>query len=399
MSNIILNEQQEIVCSKIVNDVKNGRMVNEFTGGPGTGKSVVLMECFRRLRYSPSEILPMAYTGQAAIVMRTKGFQNARSAHSSIYNLDKSTRQNNGSIIMDTHYNIPEENISFTPKTNLNGIKIIAIDEGYQIPLGMRKDIERFNLPIIVTGDKDQLPPVKAQPAYLTGDDVLRLTQLMRQHENDPIVYLSKRANKGEPIHVGQYGHNVLVISEDDVSDQMMRMSNVILCGTNKSRDYLNKYVRHNIFNIKSNLPVYGDRMICRKNNWDIELNGISLANGLIGTVSNSPSVLNFDGKKYNIDFKPDLLGSSFRNINCDFEYLNCSIENKAYAKSNKYNNSEKFEYAYALTVHLTQGAEFPCGMYFEDAMGGGIKNKIDYTAITRFKNQFIFVKRKRRYY
>lgn len=399
MSSIILNEQQEQICSKIVNDVKNGRLINEFDGEPGTGKSVVLMECFRRLNYSPSEILPMAYTGQAAIVMRTKGFYNARSAHSSIYNLEKINKKNNGSIIMDTHYNIPEEGIVFSPKTHLGGIKAIAIDEGYQIPLGMKADIEKFNLPIIVTGDRHQLPPVKAKPAYLTGDDIPHLSQLMRQHENDPIIYLSRRAKNNLPIHTGMYGSNVLVISEEDVTDLMLQKSNIILCGTNKSREELNRYIRSNIYNIKSNLPVFGDRMICRKNNWDIELEGISLANGLVGTVTNSPSVLNFNGKKYDIDFKPDLMPRSFRNIHCDYEYLTSSPENKQYAKSNKYNNNEKFEYAYALTVHLSQGAEFNGGMYFEDAMGGGIKNQIDYTAITRFKQFLIYVKRKRRYY
>ena len=82
---------------------------------PGTGKSVVLNEIQCRLIsqgiIQPSEVLAMAYTGQAAIVMRTKGFPNARSIHSSIYTPEYLVKVENGMTVMNTAYNAPEINI------------------------------------------------------------------------------------------------------------------------------------------------------------------------------------------------------------------------------------------------------------------------------------------------
>ena len=160
------NRGQENIINQGVSFLKHrNRQVFEFDGLAGTGKSYTLIEILRRAGYGANEILPMAYTGSAAIVMRTKGFYNATTLHSGLFKLDHSVKydKENNNVLMNTYYNSPESEDVFVVKDNLDPmIKVIVIDEGYMVPLEMRPYIEKFGLPIIVTGDKGQLPPINS---------------------------------------------------------------------------------------------------------------------------------------------------------------------------------------------------------------------------------------------
>ena len=388
-----LNENQERIVNEALNNIKYGyHQVFEFSGEAGTGKSVVLYEIARRSGFAMDEILPMAYTGQASIIMRTKGFPNATTIHSGLFQVEEVL--DTSSTNFNTYFNVPEMKLRFVPKKDLGRIKAIFIDEGYMTPLSMKSTIESYGLPIIVGGDSGQLGPVKDKPAFLTDPNVPTLTQLMRQSEHDPIVYLARRARRGLPINTGLYGNKVLVIEERDVTDNMLQHANMILCGKNKTREALNDHIRHDIYNIKSTLPVFGERVICRKNNHFNIINGINLANGLMGNVVSIPDVTKFDGKTFTIDFLPDLLDVPFKNLICDYEYYSTKIEDRKY---NKYARGEQFEFAYAITTHLSQGAEAQNGIYFEEYMPQDMQNRLNYVGITRFKNFLIYVKPNRK--
>jgi ATP-dependent exoDNAse (exonuclease V) alpha subunit len=97
--------------------------------------------------------------------------------------------------------------------------------------------------------------------------------------------------------------------------------------------------------------------------------------------------------------FLPDLLNQEFINIPVDYEYLLSDLDRRAQIKNSKYNHGNLFEYAYALTTHLAQGAEYPCGIYYEEFLRPNIQNQLNYTGITRFKEFLIYAKRKRRFY
>lgn len=398
---IVYNKQQEEIINMGVNFILNSpEQVFEYDGEAGTGKSFILFEIFRRAGLKMRDIMPMAYTGQAAIVMRTKGFTKAATIHSSIYEIKEEPVIDTETQLdkINTHFNTPMVREVFVPKEKLpDNIKLLVIDEGYMVPERMKPELEKYGIKIIVTGDRGQLPPVNSAPAYLYRDDIPHLTELMRQNENDGIVYIARRARNGLPIHCGQYG-NVLIIEESDLTDRMIMASDIVLCGTNKKRDYFNNYIRSNILDIHDTLPVYGDRMICRKNNWNIEIDGISLANGLVGTVTMPPDVGHFDNKQYLMDFMPDLTTNSFHNICCDYEYLIADTEEKHKIKNDKFQRGELFEYAYSSTTHLCQGSEYNGGIYLEEYMGN-IQNNLNYTGITRFKNWMIYVKKSRKYY
>ena len=44
---------------------------------------------------------------------------------------------------------------------------------------------------LVLVGDANQLPPIGGDPAFLTGEGVMRLTQIMRQQENNPKPFFS----------------------------------------------------------------------------------------------------------------------------------------------------------------------------------------------------------------
>ena len=399
---MVLNQQQAtIVQMAIDSTLHSSEQVFEFTGDAGTGKSVVLNAIREGLGLGQNEILALAPTGQAAIVMRTKGFPFARSIHSALFHFEEQVMyDSSGNVIMDPYYNVPKMRREFVPKKSIDkNIKVMFIDEGRMVADYLKPVLLQHGIKLIVAGDKNQLGPVKAQPAFICSDNIPRLTELVRQSANDPIVYLAHKALRGEYIPVGLYGNNVLVIEEKDLNDGFLANADIVICGTNKTRDAMNRHIREDIKGIHSELPVYGDRMICRKNNWGEELDGISLANGLVGTVVSSPDMTCFDGKTYHISFKPDLLSNAFGNLTCDYQYLRATPPEREVIKNYHYYNGNKFEYAYCSTTHLAQGSEYANGVYIEEPFAGPNHNNLLYTGITRFKRNLVFVTRPRKNY
>ena len=57
------------------------------------------------------------------------------------------------------------------------------------------------------------------------------------------------------------------------------------------------------------------------------------------------------------------------------------------------YNPSfNKFDFAYAITVHSSQGSQFSSGIYLEEEDYNANNINIKYTAITRFVNRCIYI-------
>jgi exodeoxyribonuclease-5 len=274
----------------------------------------------------------------------------------------------------------------------------MIIDEGYMVPDYMKSTILKHGVKVLVCGDSGQLDPIGGQPAFLTGYNIHHLTEIMRQNLDNPIVYLAHRARYGEAINTGLYGNRALVIDEDELSNNMIANLGNIICGTNKTRDYFNQKTK-DILHIDSLLPMYGERIICRENDWNREQDGIALANGLSGVVSSPKGINSFNGKTFDIDFLPDLLTDSFIDVPVNYEYMISPYDIRQQIKDNKYREGELFEFAYAKTTHLAQGAEYPSGIYYEEFLRSNIQNKLNYTGISRFRDYMIYVKKKRKFY
>lgn len=396
---IQLNQGQKTVVEEAVKWFKSGtEQVFQYSGGAGTGKTTVLNAILDALEVDRMRVAPMSYVGAAAINMRIHGLYNARTIHSWLYKPVETTMlDNNGKPMQDNYFDRPVLGLEFEPKP-LDGIDLMVIDEGGTVPKSMKREIESRGIPIIVLGDVQQLKPVADDPAYLYEGKIHYLTEIMRQGLNSSIPILADKLIKGETIHKGYYG-DVWVIDHDELTDEMIMASQILVCGKNSTREELNKRIRHDILKINSDLPIYGEKVICRKNNWKKEIDGISLANGLVGTVENNPDVGSFDGKSFTIDFRPDKMRMKFPNLKCDYKYFVANPEARKFIKNNKYSTSEKFEFAYAITTHVSQGATYNNGIYIEEYLSQDINRNLNYTGLTRFSNHAIYVKQKRKFY
>ena len=393
---IQLNEGQQYIHDEAIKWFLHSSEQTFCIGGfAGSGKSTLVGEILRTLKLRPNEILPMAFTGQAAIVLRTKGLKQAVTCHSGLFEARQEVETDSlGRPIIDKQFNIPLTKWKFIPKSFKHSkIQLIVLDEAYMVPKNFRKLIDNTGIKVLATGDPGQLPPIADDPGYLVSDKVYMLNQLMRQAENSPIVYIANRVRQGLPIDYGLYGNDVLVIFDDELDNDIIARSDVVLCGKNSTREYINRKVRNEIFNINTDYPNYGERLICRKNNWEKEVDGISLVNGLTGSVINPPDISNYTGDTMQLDFIPDLLNKPFYGLEINHKYLNAPYNEKDFLKKNPWLQGELFEYAYASTVHLAQGSEYNSGTYIEEYMRSDIQNALNYTAITRFKHKMVYVK------
>lgn len=398
------NAGQELVIEEAVRAFKRKDPLFQFSGGPGTGKSYVLNRIVSRLGIDRNRIAPMSYIGQAAIVMRLKGFHNAKTIHSWLFTPSKIPMTNEYGVLFNKYLGVVEDGFKFIPKS-LDNIDLIIVDEAGSCPLKLRKYIENTNIPVIATGDINQLPPVADEPAYLTDpSNIIFLTENMRQKQGSNIPYLAQRALDGLPIQLGYYG-DALVIKESNLTNDILAGANIVLCGTNKTRERINKLIREEILGLRMDLPQYGEKIICRKNDWSISVDGIGLGNGIIGKIVSPVDVTSFNGNYFTVDFMPDLFNGIFYNLDINYEYFTAPYEKKQEVKAKmlKYHiPGHCFDFAYCITTHLSQGAEYPNVIYFDegDIFPPDINNRLRFTAITRASQNLIYVKiPKKRYY
>lgn len=397
---IILNEAQEKIINAAIYWFNNSsELIFQYTGAAGTGKSIVLNEIIKRLQLNEDEILPMSFTGTAALVMRSKGLRTAKTIHSSIYEIYETFKLDmNGNVEIDPYFNKPKIIKKFRKKDKLDGIKLLLIDEASMTPKKMLKDLTSFGIKIIACGDLNQLPPVGDEPGFLVDGKVFVLDKIMRQAEESGIIYLANRAIRGLPINYGVY-NDAYVIEKSQLNNRLLIESDIVLTCKNNTRDKLNKYLRTMHFGNPSILPYNGEPVICRKNNWNISSNGINLVNGLRGTVYNYPDVSSCKNNLFFIDLAINNGEEIFKDIECDYNYFKSPIETRNILRNSPYSKGNKFELAYAITTHLSQGSQYEKGIFIEEFLNRSIMNNLLYTGITRFSKTLIFVKQSRKYY
>lgn len=401
MTNIELNAGQKFIVEEAIKWYrdKHADQVFQYDGPPGSGKSVVLNEIVHRLGLDPvREIAAMSFIGSASLVMRMKGLINAKTAHSWIYDVQEvPLRDKYGTVIYDEELGVPIRMAKFVPVEYLpKHIKLIVIDEGYSMPLKLRPDIEKFGIKILVCGDQNQLPPVNDLPAFLSTGKIYHLTECMRQLGRDDINFICGRVNLGLPLLDGYYG-NSLVIEREDLTDNILMWADAIICGTNKTRDYYNDRIRA-ILGHRRDIPEFGEKVVCRNNNWLVEVHGdtgykINLTNGLIGRVVNNPDVSTLSSGMFSMDFRPDLANVVFKDLRCNYKHMIANAQARNTIKNNKYELGAKFEYAYAITAHIAQGSQFHKVVYIEEWMPREIITNVNLVGASRADTALVYVK------
>lgn len=389
MKKLKLTSEQKIGIKKTINWWKRKEsQVWEISGAAGTGKTTVVNYLINAIGLEKEQVLFMAYVGKATLALALNG-NPAKTIHSSIYDLVHVPKKDEfGEKILENNREVTQ--LKFVKKEYLNpNIKLIVVDEGSMVNDAVAEDILSFGIPVIVLGDLNQLEPVFGSSRFLKNPDVI-LTEPMRQALDSPIIKLAQKAIRGETLKYGDYGSGCHVIPKSELSDELLKSADCVICGKNATRNALNLYFRKDIYKYTKPYPSVGEKLICRKNNWKMSLDdNIFLINGLIGYVDDV-YIDTYNGKSIEIKFRPEFLKNmAFDNVKIDYNYLiDTSVDKRNSSKFSLYN---KFEYAYAITCHLSQGSQYDNVIVYSERIGSQeYYNRWLYTAITRARKQVI---------
>ena len=390
---IELTDEQIELKKKIIHwyhHYGQGKPYFYYSGAAGTGKTTVIHSVVNELGLKEDEIISCAYVGKAVLVLLRHGL-NACTIHSLIY---RPTIETVKEIVTDEFGNpkvVKKKKMAFVLKQSLpSNIKLIVCDECAMVNDKMREDLLSFDIPLIMMGDQNQLPPVIGTSSILDYPDYV-LTKIMRQAEGDPIVYLSQCILHNKPIDYGIYGKS-RVIQSIQVNDNILKDYDMIICAKNKTREELNDRIREELLHAEGRKPMLYDKIICRKNNWDECKNGIYLTNGIVGNITDINYCSLYRDIVY-IDFKPDFMDEPFEQLTLDYKYLKSDWQEKKNFGFD-FKEKERFEYAYAITAHLSQGSEYPRVLFMDERFHDAeTLKKLRYTAITRAVDSITYVK------
>ena len=385
-------EPDELQIRAVVEAVNSGLLI--ITGGPGTGKTTTINTIIRYFEQEEMEILLAAPTGRAAKRMTEATGYEARTIHrllelTGVPSDDKDTS--------GMHFERNEEN-------PLDADAII-IDEMSMVDIYLMHALLRAVNPgtrLILVGETNQLPSVG--PGNVLRDliasgafDVVQLTRIFRQAAESDIIVNAHRINDGERIPLGKRSKDFLFIRREQPDAIISAMLTLV-------REKLPNYVHADMFDIQIMTPMrkgalgverlntilqsflnpkdpskpekevggtiyrVGDKVMQIKNNYQIEWetrnrygipvdSGAGVFNGDIGIIRE----INTFAEELTVEFDEGKM------VDYSFKQL------------------EELELAYAITIHKSQGSEYPAvviPVYSGPRML--MTRNLIYTAVTR---------------
>ena len=375
-----------------------------LTGYAGTGKTALLKHVVcERLELVPDKSAAFVTpTGKAATVLIKKGIP-ACTVHRLIYQsiVEEKEMTLNGRTVK-------VEKLTFRRREAIDkGIKLIVLDEASMVSDEVLFDILKFGVKVLLCGDDIQLPPVEGFNTYLKEPD-MRLTQIVRQERDNPIINLSAMAREGRHIPYGNYGNKAFVLSGRNFFGErrkrLLTRAEQIICGLNRTRAKINDEMRA-IYGFKG-LPNDGEKLICTLNNWEQFIDGemkFNLVNGIIGTAVqpfyDEASFMGFT------QFKPDFLNEKCPEalpfdagifMTGQYRYKHGDYFEKFDEEGNASGafTLNRFEYGYCISCHKAQGSEFESVIVFDESYAfKEDAHRWLYTAVTRAKDRLIIVR------
>ncbi len=347
-------------------------------GYAGTGKTTLARHLASGLE---GTVLFAAYTGKAAHVLRLKGCPSANTIHSLIYLPKEKSRLRLQEIerklveLQELNPSDPslkalrEESLeekraiarpafALNPDSALKGAKLLVLDECSMVDGRIGEDLVSFGVPILALGDPAQLPPVMSAGGFFTDapPDFL-LTEIHRQEAGNPIIELATLIRTRNQLpSLGSYGDS-LITTRAELDPAQVMEADQILVGRNKTRMKINRHYRARL-GLKGDLPVVGDRVVCRRNNHEL-----GLLNGSTWTVRDVCG--NDDASTIHLMLDPEEPGLS--PVSCD---AHACLFDEPEKELNPWlrREAEEFEYGYAMTVHKSQGSQFGNVMLWEES-------------------------------
>ncbi len=349
----------------VIESIKHGLLI--LTGGPGTGKTTTINTMIRFFDSEGMSILLAAPTGRAAKRMTEATGYEAQTIHR----------------LLEVNVN-PEEEDSvggfLRNRQNPLEADVIIIDEMSMVDLPLMHALLSAVVPgtrLVLVGDVDQLPSVG--PGSVLRDiiaserfAVVTLTRIFRQAGESDIVVNAHKINAGEPVVLDNKSRDFFFLKRQDADTiigviifliqkklpayvgaqpseiQVMTPTRKGLLGVERLNQILQRYLnpedpKKNEKEINGRLFREGDKVMQIKNNYQLEWEvktkyglavdqGTGIFNGDMGVVTE----INQYTETVEVEFDEG------RKVKYGFEM------------------TDELELAYAITVHKSQGSEYP---------------------------------------
>lgn len=379
---MVLTSGQEKGLKIAVERYKNKEPYTVIAGYAGSGKSTLVKFIIDALEIDEDDVVYIAYTGKASLVLRNKGCSNSITAHRLLYRAIEK----------------PDRTYEFIPKKSLEyDYRLIVLDECSMLPQEMWDLLLSHKVHVIALGDPGQLPPVDGISTTLNNPHVM-LDEVVRQAQDNPIIRLSMDIRAGKWINYGGT-KECRIIAHEQASDRLLMGADQVLCGKNITRHSLNERLRKIKFGEQySAAPINGDKIICLHNEWqELGDNEEPLVNGMIGTVMN---IELSEGRLYNPKMIANFIsdnGGTYNNLQMDYKIFaekETTINKENWYKYMYAKKAYEFDYGYAITVHKFQGSEAEKVVVFDEWLGDREYHcKWLYTAVTRASKMLVVVK------
>lgn len=403
-----LGTEQEIEQYEILEGIKlhenqkeavlagTNEQVVVITGGPGTGKTTIIKAILKIFKNQRLKCMLMAPTGRAAKRMEEQTGEPASTIHRA---LEVNFSTNSRGFVRNENNPLEAD--------------VIIIDEVSMLDVFLMSSLLKavnFGTRIIMVGDKDQLPSVGAGNvlADIISSNrfrVVELTQIYRQSEDSMIAQNAHKINNSEMPDLKQKSSDFFysstnepgLVAKEIVSLMAERIPNFYrditsddiqvitpmkagLAGTNN----LNVLIQEKLnpkssgkkeIELHKRIFRVGDRVMQIVNNYDKEWEKYTK----FGAVSYGEGVFNGDAGK--ID-----------DINEEINEIYVMFDDGRRA-CYSYAELDEIVLSYAITIHKSQGSEFP--VVIIPIMGGSplLMNKnLLYTAVTRAKKMVILI-------
>lgn len=375
MEGITLTRKQEEGLKLAVDRYNHGEPYTCIAGYAGTGKSTLVNFIIKALDIPEEYIAYCAYTGKASLILQQKGCPGATTAHRLLYNTKE----------------LPDGTFQHTPRKHpADNLKLIIVDEISMLEKEQWDILMEWRIPVICLGDPFQLPPINQDNGVLQNPHVF-LDEVMRQAQDSEIIRLSMDVREGKSLNYFK-GKDVRVVPKDSISDRLLITADMVLCGKNATRFSLNTRMRRAHWGDRYvDEPINGDKCICLKNQWSVG----DLVNGSIGTIDNIQ-------KKDTFYLKPRMIADFA--TDCDDWFPELSMDYKIFTEGKPTVNKDnwkmypkdvrpmEFDYAYAITVHKSQGSEYGKVVLFNEYLGSDREqwHRWLYTGITRSSEKLV---------
>jgi exodeoxyribonuclease-5 len=335
-------------------------------GYAGTGKTTLAMHFAQNI---DGLVLFAAFTGKAALVMRKKGCEAARTIHSMIYIADPDKRT--GEITWRLNHESP-----------LKDAALLIIDECSMVDEELARDLLSFKKPILVLGDPAQLPPVAGAGYFTEAKPDVMLTEIHRQAADNPIVYLATQVRNGVIPDYGTYGESRILtkISSADALD-----ADQILVGRNITRDDMNKKMRR-LLKINEEYPIVNDKLICLRNDRDRAIFNGGLFK--VEQVLTGKFKTNFLNMRVAPEDGDDLLPVM---VKVHKSFFSDDVPKPDWKMLK---GSQEFDFGYAITCHKSQGSQWNNILIYDESWCfRDTWERWLYTAITRASEKITLVR------